>query len=88
MGCFVTSPALRWLPGSVAAVHVAEGAWVKSGNVLLVLEAMKMEHPILAPHDGTVARLLVSHNDQVQAGDVLAVIIPGDAGREGQGMSS
>lgn len=50
------------------------GAGVTAGTPLLVLEAMKMEHEIVAPADGTVDELPVAAGDQVSAGQVLAVI--------------
>ena len=53
---------------------VAEGAAVSAGDVLIVLEAMKMEHELVAPADGTVAELRVAEGDQVDAGSPLAVI--------------
>jgi acetyl/propionyl-CoA carboxylase alpha subunit len=62
------------LPGSVRRVAVSEGAAVSAGDVLVVLEAMKMEHAIRAPHDGVVTSILVADGDQVQGGDVLAVV--------------
>ena len=51
-----------------------EGARVKKGDVVLILEAMKMEHAIRAPGDGTVARVLFGEGDLVEAGAVLAEI--------------
>ena len=55
------------MPGAVVAVHVADGATVVSGTPLISIEAMKMEHPVLAPHDGVV-HLLVAVGDQVRRG--------------------
>jgi methylmalonyl-CoA carboxyltransferase 1.3S subunit len=60
----VTAP----LAGSVARVLVEEGQEIKAGEVLLVLEAMKMETEITAPKDGKVIQVLVSKGDPVQAG--------------------
>jgi propionyl-CoA carboxylase alpha chain len=62
------------MPGKVLKLAVAEGATVASGDVLVVLEAMKMEHELLAPATGTVAELHVAEGDQVDAGAPLAVI--------------
>ena len=59
------------LPGSIAAVRVAEGDSVEAGQLLLVLEAMKMEHRISAPAEGTVKSVNVRERDQVREGDVL-----------------
>ena len=66
------------MPGSVVAVHCAQGDAVTAGRPVLVLEAMKMQHTITAPHDGTVTELLVEAGSQVNAGDVLAVVQPLD----------
>jgi 3-methylcrotonyl-CoA carboxylase alpha subunit len=59
------------MPGRIAAVHVASGASVSKGDVLVVVEAMKMEHAVRAPKDGTVERLLVSEGQMVGLGDLL-----------------
>ncbi len=56
------------MPGKVTAVHVEAGASVKKGAPLLVLEAMKMEHTIAAPADGTVSALRCGVGDQVEEG--------------------
>ncbi|MDN5569873.1 MAG: biotin/lipoyl-binding protein [Propionibacteriaceae bacterium] len=63
----VTAP----LSGSVSRILVEEGAAIEAGQVLLVLEAMKMETEITAPSDGTVARILVSAGDAVAGGEAL-----------------
>ena len=62
------------MPGSVLRVAVEIGDNVESGQPLLWLEAMKMEHRIAAPTDGTVTDLPVSTGDQVELGAVLAVV--------------
>ena len=59
------------LAGSVAKVLVEEGQEIASGQVLLILEAMKMETEITAPKAGTVARILVEKGTAVQAGEGL-----------------
>ncbi len=59
------------LPGTVLAVHVAVGDAVADGQVLVVVEAMKMEHAIAAPADALVAEVLVAPGDRVDAGDLL-----------------
>jgi len=64
------------MPGAVVAVHVAAGDAVAAGQLLLVLEAMKMQHPVLAPTAGTVRSLDVGVGTQVDAGAVLTVIEP------------
>ncbi|GAA0181772.1 biotin/lipoyl-binding protein [Clostridium sediminicola] len=65
----VTSP----MPGSIFDIKVAEGQTVKTGQVILVLEAMKMENEIVATADGTVS-LSVKKGDAVDTDAVLAVI--------------
>jgi 3-methylcrotonyl-CoA carboxylase alpha subunit len=62
------------MPGMVTVVNVAEGQAVKRGDVLLVLEAMKMENALAAPFDGVVAVLKARLGEQVQEGVVLARI--------------
>ena len=57
--------------GRVVRLHVQAGDTVKAGQLLLVMEAMKMEHHLHAPKDGTVARLAVSDGMQVAKGKVL-----------------
>jgi propionyl-CoA carboxylase alpha chain len=62
------------MPGTVTAVHVAVGDAVEAGRPLMVLEAMKMQHPVVAGATGVVRSLDVSPGTQVDAGTVLAVI--------------
>ncbi len=64
------------LPGTVARVHVRVGQRVAAGDLLLTLEAMKLEHPVLAPTDGLVAELPVPAGGQVDTAAVLAVVTP------------
>jgi acyl-CoA carboxylase subunit alpha len=64
------------MPGSVLAVHVAAGDSVSQGQLLMIVEAMKMEHRVTAPHDGTVGEVRARPGDQVTGGDLLAVIEP------------
>ncbi|PRB18882.1 biotin carboxylase N-terminal domain-containing protein [Microbacterium sp. MYb62] len=59
------------MPGSVVAVHVREGESVSAGDPLVSIEAMKMEHPVLAPRDGVV-HLLVAVGDQVRRDQPVA----------------
>lgn len=66
----VTSP----MPGTILSVNVSNGSAVKKGDVLLILEAMKMENEILAPCDGTVASVNVTKGSSVETGAVLCVI--------------
>ena len=58
----------------VLSVNVSVGDRVSAGQLLPVLEAMKMEHSITAPHDGTVSRLAVRVGDQVDGGALLAEV--------------
>ena len=62
------------MPGTILSVNVANGAAVKKGDVLLVLEAMKMENEIMAPCDGTVSSVPATKGSTVNTGDVLCVI--------------
>ena len=62
------------MPGKVIALDVAEGDSVTAGQRLMVLEAMKMEHALTAPFDGTVTQLSASEGAQVQVEAVLAVV--------------
>ncbi|RYB93886.1 ATP-grasp domain-containing protein [Nocardioides oleivorans] len=62
------------MPGTVVSVKVAAGDDVTAGDVVLVLEAMKMQHTVTAPHDGTVTEIDVEPGAQVASGEVLAVV--------------
>jgi propionyl-CoA carboxylase alpha chain len=64
------------LPGSVVRVAVVMGQKVAAGDVLVVLEAMKMEHTMRAPYDGVIAELRVEPGTQVETGDILVVVEP------------
>lgn len=66
------------MPGSVLATHVSTGDTVKKGQLLMVLEAMKMEHQITAPMDGTISQIKVEKGDQVANGELLAVLEEGE----------
>lgn len=59
------------MPGNIWKVEVKEGQEVKAGDVLLILEAMKMENEILAPVDGVVASVHVAQGASVNGGDIL-----------------
>ncbi len=62
------------MPGNIWKVLVSEGDMVKSGDTLLILEAMKMENEILAPRDGRVVSVATSEGSNVNTGDKLVVI--------------
>lgn len=62
------------MPGNILDVKVTNGASVKKGDVIMVLEAMKMENDIVAPQDGTVASINVNKGDTVDAGQTLATL--------------
>ena len=62
------------LPGTILSVDVTPGQSVRRGQVLLILEAMKMENEIVAPCDGVVSEILVSKGTSVASGTPLCVI--------------
>ena len=62
------------MPGKVLAVKASAGQAVKKGDVILVLEAMKMENDIVAPQDGTIATINAAAGDSVESGAVLATM--------------
>lgn len=69
-GARVPSP----MPGSIIEVRVQVGDTVQEGDILLILEAMKMENEITAAQAGTVAKVLVTKGDTVNSGDPLLII--------------
>jgi propionyl-CoA carboxylase alpha chain len=71
------------MPGTVVRTEVAPGARVEAGDVIIVLEAMKMEHSVRAPKDGIVETVLVAVGDQVDIGQLLAVVSEEDRGENG-----
>ena len=66
----ITAP----MPGTILAVNVSNGQSVKKGDVLMVLEAMKMENEILSPCDGTVSAVSVQKGSTVETGALLCAI--------------
>ena len=62
------------MPGTILDIKVSVGDTVSKGQVLLVLEAMKMENDIVAPCDGKVTSILANKGDTVNASDALATI--------------
>ena len=69
-GTQITAP----MPGTMLKVNVTNGQAVKKGDVLMVLEAMKMENEIMAPADGTVSSLSVQAGASVETGTVLCTL--------------
>ena len=62
------------VPGKVFKIEAAAGTTVKTGDPIVILEAMKMEIPVVAPQDGTVASINVAVGDAIENGDVLATM--------------
>lgn len=62
------------MPGTIVSVNVSEGQTVKKGDVLVVLEAMKMENEIKAPRDGSISSVAVSKGASVDTGATLVTI--------------
>ena len=62
------------MPGTILTVNVSNGSVVKKGDVLMVLEAMKMENEIMAPCDGTVSAVSVSKGASVESGALLCAL--------------
>lgn len=69
-GVTITSP----MPGNILAVNVAAGDTVKKGDVLMILEAMKMENEIMCPQDGKVVSVHTTKGATVETGTLLCVI--------------
>ena len=67
-------PIVAPMPGNILKVNVSNGQAVKEGDVLVVLEAMKMENEILAPRNGTVTQVVVTKGTTVETGAPLVVI--------------
>lgn len=66
----ITSP----MPGTILSINVAAGDMVKKGQVLMILEAMKMENEIMCPRDGKIASVNTSKGAAVESGALLCVI--------------
>lgn len=66
----ITAP----MPGTILAVNVTSGSAVKKGDVLMILEAMKMENEIMVPCDGTVTSVSVTKGAAVESGTLLCTI--------------
>jgi 3-methylcrotonyl-CoA carboxylase alpha subunit len=59
------------MPGKIIAVHVIAGQAIRQGDALLVMEAMKMEHAVIAPADGVVKEIFYGLGEQVSEGVAL-----------------
>jgi biotin carboxyl carrier protein len=68
----MASQVLSPLPGLVATVHVKSGDAVAAGDPVVTLQSMKMEIPVAAESDGTVAEVLVNEGDEIDTGAVIA----------------
>ena len=62
------------MPGNILRIETTQGASVKKGQILLILEAMKMENEIVAPHDGTIAQIVTTKGATVDTGAPLIVL--------------
>jgi len=62
------------ITGKITSVNVKAGDVVKEGDVLCIIEAMKMENPILAPAGGTVTKVGIAAGQVVETGDLVAII--------------
>jgi biotin carboxyl carrier protein len=60
------------VPGKVFKVEASVGQSLKAGDAIVILEAMKMEIPVVAPQDGTIASIDVAVGDAIESGDILA----------------
>ena len=78
-GSVGTASLVAPMPGRVIAIRAPEGASVEAHQPIVVLEAMKMEHAVVAPFGGTLSRVLIAEGQQVQRGDVLAEVAQSDS---------
>jgi len=62
------------MQGKIVSVKASVGQAVKKGDIILILEAMKMENEVVAPQDGTIASINVSDGDKVESGAVVATL--------------
>lgn len=62
------------MPGTILSIKASEGQNINKGEVIAILEAMKMENEIVAPEDGVIASINVAANQVVEAGEVLATL--------------
>ncbi len=69
-GAQVTAP----MPGTIISIEVATGQTVKAGEIIMTLEAMKMENDIVAPVDGVIKQILVKKGSSVNTDEILAIL--------------
>lgn len=69
-GELITAP----MPGTILDIRVTEGQAIKAGDIILILEAMKMENEIVAPNDGVVNKIHTTKSSAVSTGDALVTI--------------
>ena len=62
------------IPGKIISVNVSQGGEIKEGDIICMLESMKMENPIIAPCNGTITKLEVSPGQVVEAGQLICTI--------------
>jgi biotin carboxyl carrier protein len=62
------------MPGTIVSVEIAPGQSVKAGEIIMILEAMKMENDIVAPVDGVIKQILVNKGASVNTDEILAII--------------
>jgi len=62
------------MPGKVVDIKIKKGAKIKKGDTLVILEAMKMEHKVVAPSDGKIKEVLIQKDEQVENGATLVVL--------------
>ncbi len=62
------------ITGKITSVNVSQGSMIGEGDIICLLESMKMENPILAPVGGTVTEIKVAPGQVVEAGDLIAII--------------
>lgn len=62
------------MPGTILDIKVNEGTRVKKGDLVIILEAMKMENEVFSPTDGTVSKILISKGSNVESNQILMVI--------------
>ena len=70
----IREPIKAPMQGLIVDIKVEAGQKVKTGDEIVILEAMKMENPIVAPKDGTISAIKVSKGDSVNSDDILAIL--------------